>query len=46
VAINALGFLPQPNRPPNNPFNQTGNWQENRVNVQTRDYYVGRLDHE
>jgi hypothetical protein len=46
VAVKAAAFLPAANRPPNNPFNQSGNWQENRVNTLLRDYHIGRVDHE
>ena len=46
VAVKAVSYLPTPNRPPNNPFNQTGNWQLNRSNPVTRDFHIGRVDHE
>ncbi len=46
VAIKAAAYLPQPNRIPNNPFNQAGNWQENRVDSLTRDYHIARIDHQ
>jgi hypothetical protein len=46
VAVKAAAFLPNPNRPPNNPFNLAGNWQENRADSTTRDYHIGRVDHQ
>lgn len=46
VAVKALSYLPAPNRAPNNPFNQGGNWQENTANITTRDYHILRIDHE
>jgi hypothetical protein len=39
-------YIPDPNRPPNDPFNFTGNWQENTVNPTTRGYHTIRIDHE
>ncbi|MGH9675428.1 MAG: carboxypeptidase regulatory-like domain-containing protein, partial [Bryobacteraceae bacterium] len=46
VALKALSFVPAPNRQPDNPFNQAGNWQLNRVTTNTRDYHIGRVDYE
>lgn len=46
VALKAVAFLPAVNRAPNNPLNLSGNWQENRIDALTRDYHIGRLDHE
>lgn len=46
VAVKAMAYLPAPNRAPNNPFNNTGNWQENTINSITRAYHTIRLDHE
>ncbi|MBM3814002.1 MAG: hypothetical protein FJW20_20420 [Acidimicrobiia bacterium] len=46
VAVKAMAFLPAANRAPNNPFNNAGNWQENRANSLLRDYHIGRVDHE
>ncbi|MGH9673274.1 MAG: carboxypeptidase regulatory-like domain-containing protein [Bryobacteraceae bacterium] len=46
VAVKALSFLPNPNRTPDNPFNNAGNWQLNRVVTQTRDYHIGRVDYD
>jgi len=46
VAAKTVSFIPAPNRAPNNPYNFTGNWQENVVNSTTRGYHTGRVDHE
>ncbi|MBI4470468.1 MAG: hypothetical protein HY650_14220, partial [Acidobacteria bacterium] len=46
VALKALGFLPLPNRQPDNPITQAGNWQQNSVDVETHDYHIIRLDHD
>lgn len=46
VASKVVQFLPGPNRSPDNPLNQSNNWQENRVNRQTRDYHTARVDHQ
>jgi hypothetical protein len=46
VALKILGYMPNPNRPPDNPFNQAGNWQQNAVNTTTRDYHTIRVDHQ
>jgi hypothetical protein len=46
VAVKAITFIPAANRVPNNPLNQAGNWQENRVDLNTRDYHIARVDHE
>lgn len=46
VAVKAAAYLPPANRAPNNPFNNSGNWQENLLNRLTRDYHIGRVDHE
>jgi hypothetical protein len=45
VAQKALPYVPLPNRPPDNPIIQGGNWQENSVNAPTRDHHTIRLDH-
>ena len=45
VARKALSFVPLPNRPPDNPITQTGNWQENSVNPRPRDHHTMRVDH-
>ena len=44
VARKALSYLPLPNRPPDNPITQGGNWQENSVNSRPRDHHTIRLD--
>jgi hypothetical protein len=46
VAVKALKYVPAPNRTPDNPFSQAGNWQENVVNTTTLDFYTSRVDHE
>jgi len=46
VGRKALEFIPLPNRPPNNPVTQAGNWQQNSVNSDTHDYHIMRLDHD
>jgi hypothetical protein len=46
VAVKAMTYLPAPNRTPNDPFNNTGNWQENTINTTTRAYHTIRIDHE
>ena len=46
VAVKALGFLPGPNREPDNPFNYSGNWQQNVALTQTTDLHTVRLDHQ
>jgi hypothetical protein len=46
VAVKAIAFMPSANREPNNPYNFSGNWQSNRPNSVTRDYHIGRVDHE
>ena len=45
VAAKAVTYLPAPNRAPNDPFNFTGNWQQNSVNPTTRAYHTIRIDH-
>jgi len=45
VARKALSLLPLPNRAPDNPITQTGNWQENSVNAVNRDQHTLRVDH-
>jgi hypothetical protein len=46
VAVKMAAFVPAANRAPNNPYNLSGNWQENRVNPLTRAYHTGKVDHE
>ena len=45
VALKAVSYFPNPNRIPNDPFSNAGNWQENTVNVTTRDYHTAKVDH-
>jgi outer membrane receptor protein involved in Fe transport len=45
VAVKALSYVPLPNRPPDNPITQGGNWQENSVNPPRRDHHTMRIDH-
>ena len=45
VAVKALGFLPNPNRTPNNLNNNSGNWREQTSNRRNRDYHTFKLDH-
>lgn len=45
VAQKAVAFVPLPNRPPDNPITQGGNWQENASDPTTRDYHTIRIDH-
>ena len=45
VAVKAAGYLPNPNRTPNNLNNLSGNWRES-VNVsRNRDYHTFKVDH-
>ncbi len=39
-------YIPAPNRPPNNAYNNSGNWQENTPTKTLRNYYTIKLDHE
>ena len=45
VAVKALGFLPNPNRTPNNLNNNSGNWREQTSNDRNRDYHTFKVDH-
>jgi hypothetical protein len=45
VAQKVLSSVPLPNRPPDNPITQGGNWQENSVDPSTRDHHTIRIDH-
>ncbi len=45
VAVKALSHVPLPNRPPDNPITQGGNWQENSVDPRTRNHQNIRIDH-
>jgi hypothetical protein len=46
VAVKMTAYLPQPNRTPDNPFNQAGNWQEVGPSTVRQEYYTGRVDHD
>jgi len=46
VAAKGATYLPNPNRAPDNPFTQQGNWQLNRSAAFTRDYHIVRIDQE
>ena len=46
VAVKALTYIPDPNRPANDPLSQAGNWQQNSVNTATTGYHPFRVDHE
>ncbi|MSV29510.1 MAG: carboxypeptidase regulatory-like domain-containing protein, partial [Bryobacterales bacterium] len=46
VALKAVQVIPGPNRRPDNPFTQAGNWQLPNMTQNTRDFYIGRVDHE
>ena len=39
-------YIPAPNRPPNNVYNNSGNWQQNALSAEHRNYHTIRLDHE
>jgi hypothetical protein len=41
-----LKFIPLPNRPPDNPITQAGNWQQNSIDRTTRDFHMIRVDHD
>ena len=45
VAVKTLALLPAPNRSPDNPITQAGNWQENSVNPTDRVHHTIRIDH-
>ncbi len=45
VALKGMSFVPLPNRAPDNPITQSGNWQENSINPRTRDHHTIRVDH-
>ena len=45
VAVNVLGYLPNPNKTPNNLNNLAGNWSEQVALNTDRHYHVGRVDH-
>lgn len=45
VSLKVISYLPLPNRTPDNPITQGGNWQENSSDPTTRDYHTIRIDH-
>ena len=45
VAVAAMGFVPNPNRTPNNLLNQAGNWREQTAIARDRDYHTFKFDH-
>jgi len=44
-AVKTLALVPLPNRPPDNPITQGGNWQQNSVNPTDRVHHTIRIDH-
>lgn len=45
VALKTVSFVPLPNRTPDNPITQGGNWQENASDPTDRNYHTARIDH-
>jgi hypothetical protein len=45
VSAKTIAQIPLPNRAPDNPITQAGNWQQNSVNYNTRDHHTVRIDH-
>jgi hypothetical protein len=45
VAVKAISYVPMPNRPPDNPIIQGGNWQQNAADSQDRVHHTIRIDH-
>jgi hypothetical protein len=45
VSQKVISFVPLPNRVPDNPITQGGNWQENSVNPILRNHHTIRIDH-
>ncbi|MFN7933428.1 MAG: carboxypeptidase regulatory-like domain-containing protein [Bryobacteraceae bacterium] len=45
VALKAIALVPLPNRTPDNPITQGGNWQENSSNPTDRVHHTTRIDH-
>ncbi|MBI3684206.1 MAG: TonB-dependent receptor [Acidobacteria bacterium] len=45
VSRKVISYVPMPNRPPDNPITQGGNWQENSVNPVQRHHHTIRIDH-
>jgi hypothetical protein len=46
VALKVLAYYPNPNRTPNNSFNQQGNFAENGRNEILQNYWIARIDHD
>ncbi|MFB3828835.1 MAG: carboxypeptidase regulatory-like domain-containing protein [Bryobacteraceae bacterium] len=45
VAVKAISYVPLPNRPPDNPITQGGNWQQNAADSLDRVHHTLRVDH-
>ena len=45
VAQKAISYVPLPNRPPDNPITQGGNWQENSSDPTDKYTHTARIDH-
>ncbi|MDP2999136.1 MAG: carboxypeptidase-like regulatory domain-containing protein [Bryobacterales bacterium] len=45
VAVKAISYVPLPNRPPDNPIIQGGNWQENASDAVDKVHHTIRIDH-
>jgi hypothetical protein len=45
VALKAISYVPLPNRPPDNPIIQGGNWQENASDAVDKVHHTIRIDH-
>ena len=45
VGAKSISFVPLPNRPPDNPITQGGNWQENASDSLDRVHHTIRIDH-
>jgi hypothetical protein len=45
VAVKAISFVPAPNRTPDNPITQAGNWQQNAADSLNRVHQTIRIDH-
>jgi len=45
VALKAISYVPLPNRPPDNPIIQGGNWQENSSDAVDKVHHTIRIDH-
>jgi hypothetical protein len=45
VGANVLGYFPEPNRPPDNPYTQSQNFIATQANFIDKGQYHGRVDH-